>query len=973
MGFDKKFAIVLIAALSFLVAVQLAEMADSSDAADPTYIRSPSIKVFDHDSADYSDLAYLSDKLPTEFSAAEWIRDTDSGLWYNVNSASSDFGKVLRYGMMDDITLTEIRSDIGDWSPVFTSTSFVLVQVGCDISGDCQLGVEIKKDGTTVFTEAKAVSLNVAGCYVDGTVQGICLYTVDTTAGDITVADPAGLYSLALKCNGIAAGNATTDYRGTIYELHGAVKDKGGKSITGAVLTYQITDSEGTVMSEGSKVTGIDGKYMINSVKGTIVNITSISAAGFSFSTATYSYGTVTADVWPGFTFFANENYVKVNVKDQNSRPAQNVEISAEWYRSYANDHGKYTYERLTTGIWCAQATDADGTTLVTVSQIQAGYKLYIKGMTGQYSFVDHVNAIYPGDNFDTDLPVSLDTGNAYVNIASFGEVTIKADDYSAVITVNGNVDEYMAGGAALQGVEVRADWYYQAQNGSDYYNRTKNNIADGTFDVLTPGKAWFANPYSEEDGTVIVHYTKPTWSTATGEYAYLYVYAAGAPASSPSSEYAFNYILPADGAKSVTEYADGAVTCVAMEKDAVTAASVASDDVSYTLSGTISGDMPESVRVYCITPSGIEMAKNVVPSGSTITFSFTVKAGSSCKVGIDDLPGYTFTPQSQQMASAFADISFTSVSAATSWSIDRAVPTVLNTYTITNSTVGETITVKYSVAGTNVTTQVHGTGADISIPVKGEPGNIVSSFTVSGTGLYVKWMSDTQVRVSGMTQMVIVAYYNTDADQPDIGNTVGGQTIQILCEGESYGTVVTDTNGKASTTIPDIPEITYRVNDLSVEAVAIAGGAYDGCNGLNLKNVIPSPGSKQATVTIRYIATSSLQNEATPTNVDILTGPTMVTLTVGENYDYTAPEVEGFTFAGWYINGTSVSGTRDAHVCNLRVTEDMDGSTLVASYAAESPEPPKENWGTTIAIGILAVTIAIIAMIYVILQVRRY
>ena len=72
-------------------------------------------------------------------------------------------------------------------------------------------------------------------------------------------------------------------------------------------------------------------------------------------------------------------------------------------------------------------------------------------------------------------------------------------------------------------------------------------------------------------------------------------------------------------------------------------------------------------------------------------------------------------------------------------------------------------------------------------------------------------------------------------------------------------------------------------------------------------------------------------------------------------------------------INGTSVSDTRDLHICNIRVTEDMDGATLLASYAADTPEPPKEKFGTTIAIGVLAVTIALIAMIYVVLQVRRY
>ena len=106
---------------------------------------------------------------------------------------------------------------------------------------------------------------------------------------------------------------------------------------------------------------------------------------------------------------------------------------------------------------------------------------------------------------------------------------------------------------------------------------------------------------------------------------------------------------------------------------------------------------------------------------------------------------------------------------------------------------------------------------------------------------------------------------------------------------------------------------------------------------------------------------------------MDILSGPFTVTLTVGETAEYTAPEVEGFMFGGWFINGISVSSARDLNVCVLRVTEDMDGSTLLASYAAEDPEPPKENLGPTIAIGILAFTIAAIALVFVMLTVKRY
>ena len=104
---------VLVAIIAAAAVIQVPVFSDSDEsyAADPTYVRNVTIKVFDQDSTDYSDLAYLSDKLPVQFNAAEWVRDA-SGLWYNINDRSSDCGKVLRYGAVTNITNEEIRSDV---------------------------------------------------------------------------------------------------------------------------------------------------------------------------------------------------------------------------------------------------------------------------------------------------------------------------------------------------------------------------------------------------------------------------------------------------------------------------------------------------------------------------------------------------------------------------------------------------------------------------------------------------------------------------------------------------------------------------------------------------------------------------------------------------------------------------------------------------------------------------------------------
>ena len=67
--------------VSAVLLISLSALAsESSDAADTTYVRNISMGIYDQDSADYSNLVYLSDKLPEQFSAAEWMRDAGNGL-----------------------------------------------------------------------------------------------------------------------------------------------------------------------------------------------------------------------------------------------------------------------------------------------------------------------------------------------------------------------------------------------------------------------------------------------------------------------------------------------------------------------------------------------------------------------------------------------------------------------------------------------------------------------------------------------------------------------------------------------------------------------------------------------------------------------------------------------------------------------------------------------------------------------------
>ena len=221
----------------------------------------------------------------------------------------------------------------------------------------------------------------------------------------------------------------------------------------------------------------------------------------------------------------------------------------------------------------------------------------------------------------------------------------------------------------------------------------------------------------------------------------------------------------------------------------------------------------------------------------------------------------------------------------------------------------------------------------------------------------------------SGDTDLLYLSQENRRCAVYDLNNN----TVSVLCDGIQYSQVTADASGKASATVPDVSSLTYRYGDYTVTGTVIASGPFSGYLAINLKGVVDPVPSTEISMTIRYIATSSMQNTETPTNVDVLNSPVSCTYRVGTTQVFRAPELNGFTFSGWEMNGKMVSDGRDKGLCTLEITGDMDGSTLVASYAAKDPEQPAPDYGTVIAIGMVSVTIALLALIYVLLQIRRY
>ena len=303
---------------------------------------------------------------------------------------------------------------------------------------------------------------------------------------------------------------------------------------------------------------------------------------------------------------------------------------------------------------------------------------------------------------------------------------------------------------------------------------------------------------------------------------------------------------------------------------------------------------------------------------------------------------------------------------------IDRTYAEILSDYTINNVPNGEILTFKFKVAGSEYTVMKRADSSTLILDVYGRVGNVVESMDVSATGVYISGFTDNVATAARLVERSFVTYFDEKIDQPTIDNVVGGQSIQIYCDGRLYTNITTGETGLTTVTVPDTPETTYKFGNLYVTSQEISTGAFNGYYGINMKDVIESPAVKEVKITVRYVAVSSLQNETEPTSKDILDSSTM-TLKNGEKKQLTAPQMDGFSFSGWYINGVKISNSKDLYQCDLEANETMDGSTLTATYSADTPEPPEEDIGTTIAIGVLAVTISIIALIYVVLQIRRY
>lgn len=930
-----------------------------SDAESSQGIEDIAVSIYDKETS-YSDLVYMGEDLPDMLHASEWLKDTD-GLWYNINSLSSNYGKVLTNGMISGITDDEIRSDLLAKFPVLDA-DFVLLQMTYKINYECNVTVKVEKDSVEKYNNVSDISPMVSHYYFSSGLHRAVLLTVkNDPLANINVDNVRGNYTATLSYNGIQGGSLSYDYLSSKLSAGGTLLNSAGEPIYGASVSF---GSLGSVYSDAM------GHFSMYVDYGSTPAIQAITLSGYTFSGLPISYGTITTD--KSYDISAAERTLNVTVNDGSGVPVSGVQARGYWYH---NDGSGMVIE--TEGLTTVGTTDSNGNLRIAVSETKraamdaAGAKLYIVGVDGtSYTFETDV---MPGPGSSASMPVLTEPGNVYADTSTLADVAIATIEKSVTVIVRGALDALSAGGSQLPNAIVSAVWYYQTYDGAAYMISLASDIEPGTFVNLTEGHVRIVSPYTDNDGEVRVVYREPTWDVDIGvETAHLYITVSGADPTSATSEFNFTTATITDGDKSIEELTADTAASKAKEMSAISDVTLYADEVAYTVNGTVTGSMPATFNAFRITAT--QHADTFSVDGTTGTFRFPVKAGTSNTIELDTVEGYEFSNPSEVLPTATADQAFSSTCTRDTGGTSRSPVVSVAHYTVTGAKVGIVVSATYQVAGVQVKSDVISDSDTIDVFMFGRAGNIAEDVMITGTSdFYVGPISGTTAQGYEVASRKVVLYVNSGTTGPATDNVVAGTEVQVYCGGKQYATVTSDVAGTATSNLPEIGALIFKVGDYTASAAVMTSGPYTGYIAVNLAGIVNPPAPAEVTLTVRYIASASMQNTETPTNIDVMNSPMSLKYAVGSSQTFKAPELTGFEFAGWFLDGQLVSNPRDITQCTVSITAAMEGSELVASYSAENPPQPTPDNGPIIAAGVLSVTLSMIALMVVIMQKRRY
>ena len=980
----KNIHFVTIAAIVCLVCVS-ASLIVLSDGSDAASVDSQRLTLYTPETDNYSSLAYRGDALPDNMNPARYTRTTE-GYWYNIDTTSTANGSFLTYGdLVPAMSISDIRADL----LARFGAGYLVAQVSFKAYEVCNVSYSITKDTVAYVPTAMTMSLAVNG-FNCRSVTYVAQYLVGT---DFTPADNVGTYVLDVKCDGISVGTYSADYNGGKIYVTGRITDSSGRPISDVLVYY--TKSTGSV---GNAPTDSAGNYSIACNLFEWVKITSATKTNYTFIFDPYNTGDLTSDyVVPDIK--AQERSIQVNITDiTGTHPIPYANVMGEWFLENLNPvSGKYELTKKVSGI-VNTTSDSSGNALIIChdpAPSEAGrFALFLYAQSSRYTFdldgdpsspsVDPFNFARRGQ------PGSALTcwGDDFADLTDPSAVVyLRCQDSCLQVSVNGALDSSSVGGAPLRGEEIGADWYYQVHRSTGFeYSRTPSS----SFTILTPGKAYVMSTGTDESGKVVVSYILPQWvrndSTITDAdlTAFLYIYNKSTnslytfdvPTISSGGTIPFNIVV--NGGNYLGEDYSAHLGAVAMERVSMTDASITSNEVSYTVHGTVSGESPEIMTVGYSLFQNVESLYDGVAtldrSVSPAVFSFSVKSGMYSKVAIIVSPGYSVVPASKTFPTMTSDINFAfECTADPVVPYARTVPVLIDTYHIQGLQAGDTVSVSFSIGGISLTYQRTADGTESDYPIYGRTGNRITDVTVNGgSELFVPAFSGNTVVLARMIQVPVVTYAS-NTDVPTTSNVFGDAVIRVHYDG---GVAQTSTSaaGTGSVSVPSGYALTYFYvgtggQEYTVTPISVTTGPFSGKESINLHGLVDVVTEVHITLTEQRVSYSSLYNES-PAIVTVLSTEDR-DYVVGKTITFTAPEVSGFEFSGWYLGNVCVS---EDSTTKVTIEESFDGKTLSAVYGVLPEEVPEEGIdATTLMIGLVAIMIAIICFAYVLLQNKRY
>ena len=956
---------------------------DAATADDTNVLKNVEVTVWDVDTKDKSKLiAYgtiaqvWGGSMPSD--VKKLTDDDESYYVYKKTGTYVRYGDIpgatetfLFHGPMMQISYQWSQADINA-----VSGNITMKLDGKDVTFNAadatSFAINRNSDGTA--TEKKIEGVQTVYLYNNGSagIDYIKDVKTATTTSSVTSATCFGEYEVKLTATqGLEKSEIVKKVTyGTPTTVSGKITDANSNTIAGATVAFSI---DGVLKSS---TTDKDGKYNIYIDAGAKVSITSITSTGYTFASATegtvYDFGTVEKSVTKDFK--AKEKTATITVSDKNGVALSGISVEVAWYYQWkATSAATATFTSGTTvpdGVTAGMLTklstitDVDGKFKVTyteptglptttgVNSYANALVAYVSAASGAtYHFKGMVDATIQTKSFNEWY-----VGNTSIADAKGGSATLKSDSSTATLKVTS------ANGNPAANVTINVAWYYQYKAPAATTYTISTTVPTG----ITAGTVGTVSAV-DKDGIVKVPYTVPTGSidatTVGTEYsAALIVYASGSAGYTVKTA----VTVPTSGA-------DSLATLIskndAMADASSGVATVKMKEKTYAISGNV---LAKGVSVAYTNP--INAGLTPVLSDKDGNYLFYILEGKGTVI-TPTISTITFEPASFALPSVYENKKCDFVE-ATVLAVDATV-----NYKVTDILAGKVV-FNYTVDGTSYSKIVDVTSNEAMLSIKAKQGADVKVSAEIKDATNRDFVSYDSLKFDGYK--AVTEYTLTFNVVTKANGKVVSQDFDMKMGEKIKQTIKTDKDGIAKVTINGLSKSEVTAVDGSAIVSAMQ------CTAPGTELIVPDTWATSSEYTFGYVlvdvtniyvapnalTTYTVNYYATDVNADASDANAYTaiidkqTVKVDSSVKINAPEVNGYKFVGWMIDGKIVSADAE-YTISLSAEQNKVVNAIYEQCPVYEPKDDGVD-STTLIIGIAAVVIALIAVIYAVIQKKQ-